>query len=530
LPQRCNRCGFYCERVKLREQCSDASYPHVSLVSNTDDTRTLAAVDLGSNSFHMIVGRFRNGQLQLIDRLREPVRLAAGLTDKHRLAPEAAQRAIACLERFGQRVRDLPPDNVRAVGTNTLRRLQSGAAFLEQAHQALGHGIEVISGIEEARLIHLGVVHSLPDPGGRRLVVDIGGGSTEVIIGEGLEPVELESLYMGCVSMSERFFPDGAIRKTNMKDAVLAARLELQPRKQVFRRLGWSMATGSSGTIRTIQDVVQERGWSDNGISVEALKKLRAALVDIGHAEKIDFMTVSEDRKPVLAGGVAVLSGVFHALKIERMLYSTGALREGLLYDLIGRIQHQDIRESTVQAMAQRYHVDLEQAGRVEKTALLLLDQVADQWGLRLEDARQWLHWSALLHEMGLLIAHSGYHKHGAYLLEHSDLAGFSRRDQRLLAALVRSHRGKFRKSTIEALPSGMRGTGIRLAILLRLAVLLHRNRSHRPPPQVRVTAGTASISLVFPDHWLDDHPLSRTDLSMERKHLKNTGIELEFG
>ncbi|MGD2073541.1 MAG: exopolyphosphatase [Gammaproteobacteria bacterium] len=498
-------------------------------MSHTAETRTLAAVDLGSNSFHMIVGRFQNGQLQLIDRLREPVRLAAGLTDRHRLEPEVAQRALGCLERFGQRVRDLPPDNVRAVGTNTLRRLQDSADFLEQAQQALGHGIEVISGIEEARLIHLGVVHSLPDPGGRRLVVDIGGGSTEIIIGEELAPVELESLYMGCVSMSEKFFRDGSIRKTNMKDAVLAARLELQPRKHIFRRLGWSMATGSSGTIRTIQDVVQERGWSDNGISADSLKKLRGALVEIGHAEKIDFAAVSEDRKPVFAGGVAVLSGVFHALKIERMLHSTGALREGLLYDLIGRIQHQDIRESTVQAMARRYHVDLEQAQRVERTALLLLDQVAGQWGLRVADARQWLHWAALLHEVGLLIAHSGYHKHGAYLLEYSDLAGFSRRDQRLLAGLVRSHRRKFRKSAIDGLPSGMHGTAIRLVILLRLAVLLHRNRSRRPAPEAQATAGTGSISLAFPDHWLDDHPLTRTDLSIERKHLKQTGVTLEF-
>jgi len=498
-------------------------------VSHASDTRTLAAVDLGSNSFHMIVGRFQNGQLQIIDRLREPVRLAAGLTDRHQLEPVVAQRALDCLERFGQRVRDLDPENVRAVGTNTLRRMQSSAGFLDQAQQALGHSIEVISGIEEARLIHLGVAHSLPDPGGRRLVVDIGGGSTELIIGEGLVPVQLESLYMGCVSMSERFFGDGTIRKSNMKDAILAARLELQPSRQVFRRLGWSMATGSSGTIRTIRDVVLERGWSDNGISADSLKQLRSAMVEAGHAAKIGFTAVSEDRKPVFAGGVAILSAVFHALKIERMLHSSGALREGLLYDLIGRIQHQDMREATVQALAGRYHVDREQAQRVEQSAFMLLDNVAAAWQLRLEDARQWLHWAALLHEVGLVIAHSGYHKHGAYLIEYSDLAGFSRRDQRLLAAMVRSHRRKFRRSVIDSLPSGMRGMATRLAILLRLAVLLHRNRSDQAPPAVRVSAQDDCIALAFPDHWLDKHALTRADLTIERKHLKNTGIRLEF-
>jgi exopolyphosphatase/guanosine-5'-triphosphate,3'-diphosphate pyrophosphatase len=314
-----------------------------------------------------------------------------------------------------------------------------------------------------------------------------------------------------------------------MKDAVLAARLELQSSKHLFRRLGWSMATGSSGTIRTIRDVVVEQGWSDNGISADSLKKLRLALVESGHAERIDFTAVSEDRKPVFAGGVAILSAVFHALKIERMLHSTGALREGLLYDLIGRIQHQDMRESSVQAMAQRYHVDLEQAQRVEQTALMLLDRVVAPWQMQLDDARQWLHWAGLLHEIGLVIAHSGYHKHGAYLVEHSDLAGFSRRDQRLLGALVRSHRRKFRKSVVASLPSSMHGTAIRLAILLRLAVLLHRNRSHQPPPDFRVAAQADCIKLTFPNNWLEKHALTRADLAIERKHLKNTGIQLQF-
>lgn len=477
----------------------------------------------------MIVGRLKNGQLQLIDRLREPVRLAAGLTDGHRLKPEVAQRALDCLKRFGQRVSGLHPDSVRAVGTNTLRLAQATDCFLDQAQGALGHDIEVISGIEEARLVHLGVAHSLAEPGGRRLVVDIGGGSTELIIGEGFEAIHLESLYMGCVNMTQRFFDDGTINKTAMRKAILAARLELQASKQGFRRLGWSMAAGSSGTIRSVRDAVMEAGWSDNGITAESLKRLRSALIEFGHADRIELSAVNDDRKPVFAGGVAILSAVFHALKIERMSHSSGALREGLLYDLLGRIQDQDIRESTIQSLAQRYHVDLEQAQQVEETALALVRQLIDSWQLNQQESERWLHWAALLHEIGLVIAHSQYHKHGAYLVEYSDLPGFSLGDQRFLSVLIRCHRRKFRKSIVEVLPSGMRENAIQLSTVLRLSVLLHRSRSRNTGPAIRVSADNNSIRLDFPNDWLKQHPLTLADLDIEKKHLKSAGLKLEY-
>ncbi len=498
-------------------------------MNQTTDVRSLAAIDLGSNSFHMIVGRLQNNQLQLIDRLREPVRLAEGLTKEHTLEPVVATRALDCLQRFGQRVRDLPADSVRAVGTNTLRRAHAASGFLHQAEEALGHSIEVISGIEEARLVYLGVAHSLADPGGRQLVVDIGGGSTELIIGEGFQPIQLESLYMGCVSMSQRYFPDGKIDKSAMKDAILAARLELQASKQAFRRTGWTMATGSSGTIRTVRDVVLEAGWSDNGITAESLKKLRSALIGMGHANNIGFPAVSEDRKPVFAGGVAILSAVFHALKIDRMLHSSGALREGLLYDLLGRLQHQDMREATVQSLSQRYHTDVEQALRIEETALALAEQLATIWQLPEPATTKWLHWAALLHEIGLLIAHSQYHKHGAYLVKYSDLPGFSLRDQNFLSVLVRCHRRKFRPAMIEVLPDDMRSYAIKLCLILRLAVLLHRSRSHKPAPDVQINAAGNNVRLIFPDNWLEEHPLSKADLKVERKHLSTFGIGLDY-
>ncbi len=477
----------------------------------------------------MIVGRLQNDQIQIIDRLREPVRLAEGLTADHNLEAHVAERALDCLQRFGQRIRDLPAGNVRAVGTNTLRRAQAASGFLDQAQEALGQRIEIISGIEEARLVHLGVAHSLADPGGRRLVVDIGGGSTELIIGEGYQPIQLESLYMGCVGMSQRFFADGSIEKSAMKNAILYARLELQSSKQVFRRIGWTNATGSSGTIRAIRDVVLEAGWSDNGITAESLKKLRSALVEFGHTDKIGFESISADRRPVFAGGVAVLSAVFHALKIDRMLHSSGALREGLIYDLLGRIQHQDIREATLQSIAERYHVDLKQAKRVEETALTLAEQCTDAWGMEKSGTSQWLRWAALAHEVGLLIAHSQYHKHGGYLLEYADLPGFSQRDQRFLAMLVRHHRRKLRKVMFENIPADQADYAIHLIALLRLSVLLHRSRSHRRIRDICVTATIDSIKLGFPEDWIKEHPLTMADLNAEKKNLASVGIKLKI-
>ena len=498
-------------------------------MNNNDTPSDLAAIDLGSNSFHMIVARLQDNQLQILDRLKEPVRLASGLDGDNRLDKKVAQRALDCLHRFGQRVRDIAPENLRAVGTNTLRRAQDSSGFLTLAQQALNHSIEIISGIEEARLIYLGVAHSLPDPGGQRLVVDIGGGSTELIIGRGIDPVELESLYMGCVGLTQRFFADGTISRTAMQKAILAARLELQPVKRVYRKLGWTMATGSSGTIRAIRDVVTQAGWSENGITTDALKKLRSELIRRGHADALKFDSLSENRRPVFAGGVAILSAVFDALKIDRMLHSTGAVREGVIYDLVGRLHHQDIREATVVALSKRYQVDLPQAQRVETTALGLLKQVASAWKLNIDDASQWLHWASYLHETGLVIAHSRYHKHGAYLIENSDLPGFSLRDQHFLATLILAHRRKLKPVMLEALPASMHSIGLKLIILLRLAVILNRDRSDEALPTIKVIAGEEKIGLSFPPDWLSMNRLTETSLEAEKKLLKNLGVKLRF-
>ena len=405
---------------------------HQNSEDSTADTayETYAAVDLGSNSFHMIVAREQEGQLHIVDRLREMVRLSAGLDAAKCLSEDAQNRALECLQRFGQRVSDIPQGKLRAVGTNTLRSAHNSRAFLTKAEQALGHPIEIISGMEEARLIYLGVAHSLAADESKRLVVDIGGGSTEVIIGEGFAPMCMESLYMGCVSMTMRFFADGKITSQAWKRAEIAALVELEPIVTLYRQVGWDKAIGASGTIKAVRNVVQAMGWCENGISAAAMKKLVSALKKAGSFDKIKLSGLSEDRRPVFAGGVAVLNGVFKALQIEHMEVSDGALREGLLHDLLGRIHHQDVRGLSVAAVTKRFQLDLAQAARVEDTVKQLLSQVAKDWHLDINEDSQWLSWATQLNELGLNIAHSHHHKHGAYIVQNGDLSGFSQQGQ----------------------------------------------------------------------------------------------------
>jgi len=497
--------------------------------AKTDLPELVAAVDLGSNSFHMIVAGLKDDQLQVIDRLREMVRLAAGLDDKRRLTTEATQRALACLERFGQRLRDMPPGSVRAVGTNTLRQARNAKAFLAAAERALGHPIEVISGIEEARLVYLGVAQGVPTDDKRRLVIDIGGGSTEVIIGRQSEPIAADSLYMGCVSMSRAHFADGAISRKRMRRAELAARVEFEPLENQYRTVGWDSATGTSGTIRAIEAVVHEAGWCDEGITLSALEHLAETLVKAGHVERLRLSGLSDERVPVFPGGVAILLAAFHALGIDRLQVSDRALREGLLYDLVGRIRHQDVRGRSVDTLAAGYQVDAKQAQRVEHTALHCLGQVAAAWGLGDEQAEQLLAWAARLHELGLAIAHSQYHKHGAYIVQHSDLPGFSRAEQALLAALVRGHRRKFRTAIFQTLPEDWSDAVQHLAVLLRLAVLLHRGRGDAPLPEIKLATEEDGLHVDFPAGWLDAHPLTHADLAQEAGDLKKAGLTLSF-
>ena len=488
-----------------------------------------AAVDLGSNSFHMVIARVVGEQVQIVDAIKEGVRLAAYLDERGRVTDEGRRRALACLERFGQRVRELPGSAVRAVGTNTLRKMKRPEAFLRDAESALGHSIDIISGQEEARLVYLGVCQSLPPADGRRLVMDIGGGSTEVMVGRGEEPEAAESLYMGCVGFSLEFFPEGEITPERMDRAILAAQVELEPVAKTYRRLGWSAASGSSGTIKAIHRIGELAGWSERGITPESLTKIRHAVVAAGHVHRLSLDGLSSNRAAVFAGGVAILSAIFKSLKVERLSASSGALREGALYDLLGRLRHEDARDRTIRRFVRQYHVDEAQAAKVEGCALALLEQVQAAWELEPDHARPLLSRAARLHEIGLAVAHGGFHKHGAYLVATSDMPGFSFQEQRLISHLLRAERRTFPEQEYLQLAPEDRRPMLRLAVLFRIACLLHRGRSSRAAPIPEARADGDLVHLRFPSTWLADHPLTRADLDNEAAYLKAVGLELRF-
>ncbi|MDQ1315232.1 MAG: exopolyphosphatase / guanosine-5-triphosphate,3-diphosphate pyrophosphatase [Pseudomonadota bacterium] len=486
---------------------------------------TLAAVDLGSNSFRLEVARVAGDQLYPLDSLKETVRLAGGLGDDKNLDDPTQERALACLQRFGERLRGLSPEAIRCVGTSALRIARNADAFLRKAEIALGHPIEIVAGREEARLIYLGVAHSLPASPDRRLVVDIGGGSTEFIIGHGLKPHERESLHMGCVNFSKRFFADGVIDKAALKVAEVAARVEVERIAREFSKANWQQAVGSSGTARALREILEQNGWSARGITADGLAQLRSQLIRAGHVDALDLPGLSRDRRPVIAGGFAIMAGLFAELGIEQMDVAETAMREGILYDLLGRFHKQDMREATVDEFMRRYHIDTRQAARVKQVAVKLLEAR----GGSDENDECFLDWAARLHEIGLSVSHSGYHRHSGYILENADMPGFSRTEQARLALLARAQRGALLK--LPAFAAGEAPDNDRLlAWLLRQAVILCRSRAEPHLPEMKVEASNKRFRLTLPEGWLEQRPLTRRALEEESAHWNAVGVKYSFG
>ena len=485
---------------------------------------TLGAVDLGSNSFHLAIGRVVDDQIYPLDSLKETVRLGGGLTTDKRLDEDATERALAALRQFAERIRGMPREAVRAVGTNTLRVAKNAREFRKSAEKALGFPIEVISGREEARLIYLGVVHSLPMIGQNRLVVDIGGGSTEFIIGNKLRTKVMESLYMGCVSYTQRFFPDGRIDKKSMKHAELAARQQVQALAARFEKEGWKEAVASSGTARAIADTTRAAGQSERGITAAGIDFLREELLKAGDMRKLALPGLREDRVPVFAGGVAIMSGIFAELDLVEMAVADGALRQGVLWDLLGRVHHRDIREVTVEQLERRYHLDSAQSQRVRLFSKALLKQVDPGKDERAFRAEAFLDWAARLHEIGLSISQAGYHKHSAYILAYADMPGFSREEQGWLSNLVLAQRGKLAKMRAAFDDDTELAT---LAFCLRLAVIIYRSRRSTKLPKFKVARKGREFHLDLDGKWLSENTLVALALESERDEWDSTGLTL---
>ncbi|MBL8396035.1 MAG: Ppx/GppA family phosphatase [Candidatus Accumulibacter sp.] len=488
----------------------------------------IAGVDLGSNSFRVQVGRIVGDQIHTLDMLRETVRLGSGLTREKLLDHASQQRAIEALRRFGERLRGFAPEAVRAVTTDAMRVARNAPQVLLQAEAVLGFPIEIIGGREEARLIFIGAANALPAATHRRLVVDVGGGSTEFIVGHDTEPLLMESLFMGGISYRQRFFPEGKVDKKRFYAAEVSAAREIEAIVADYQRLGWEEAVGSSGSAQEITTILETNDLNPegvSGISRQGLARLRQLLIRAGSAEALNLQGMRSDRYMILPGAIAIMSAVFSELGIECMTYSDGALPLGVLYDLLGRFEQHDTRDATVAQFMQRYQVDETQVRRVERTALLLLGQLLKLDAPEHENDVHFLRWAVSLHEIGVSVAHTEFHKHGAYILGHADMPGFSKRDQARLALLVLGQRGKLQK--LAAMPAG--DPNWRLLFCLRLAALLHRARDDCPLPELSVRESPVGFELNLPIGWPAANPMTAAALSDETLFWRRIGIKMKF-
>ncbi len=479
-----------------------------------------AAVDLGSNSFHMVIARVVDGAMQIIGRLKQRVHLADGLDSNNMLSEEAMERGLACLSLFAERLQGFDPSSVCIVGTHTLRQALNAPEFLKRAEKVIPYPIEIISGNEEARLIFMGVEHTQPEKG-RKLVIDIGGGSTELVIGEDFEPKLVESRRMGCVSFAQLYFAGGTINAENFQRARVAATQKLETLAWQFRIQGWDVALGASGTIKAAHEVLLALGEKDGSITPERLKKLIAEVVKFKSFDELNLPGLSDERKAVFAPGLAILCGVFDALAINELRLSDGALREGVLYEMEGRFRHQDIRSRTAQSLANQYNIDREQARRVLETTMHIYDQwQAQNPKLINPQLAALLKWAAMLHEVGLNINHSGMHRHSAYILQNSDLPGYNQEQQLMMATLVRYHRKAIKLDDLPRFTLFKKKHYLPLIQLLRLGVLLNNQRqATTTPPTLRLKTDDNHWTLSFPHDWFSQNALVLFDLEREQEY-----------
>ena len=498
-------------------------------VSDQKAINHIAALDLGSNSFHLVVARIVAQDVQILHQLKLPVQIADGLDDDLILSDAAMARGLDALKVMAESLRGFEPDQVRIVGTYTLRRARNARAFAKAARKILPYPVEIISGMEEARLIYLGVAHTNHHDG-RRMVVDIGAGSTEIALGEGFNPDYLLSLPMGCVTYTRRFFENGRIRAKNFSRAIREARQEIEPVVLALTGQDWQHCLGSSGTVRTIVDLAQRLGTHTPAghVTLSDLHSLSRYLIDAGHVDKLDFENLSETRRPVLPAGLAIMIGVFESLDIRVLEYSAGALREGVIWEMEEQLEHKDIRERTAASLVTRYVIDEEQARRVEETTLSLYHKVKKDWEIDSAEFENILTWAARLHEVGLQINSKSVQKHSAYILASVAMPGFNQETQALLATLVRFQRKKIRPEEVEEFLLFESPDVCKLIALLRLGVLLNFKRQDELlPAKLRISASGESYTLNLGRRWLAGKPVFQTSLEREQNQISALGLTL---
>lgn len=483
----------------------------------------LAVLDLGSNSFHMVVAKVEsNDNILIIDRLKQHVRLAAGLDAHKQLSPETIKKALLFLKQLHERLEDFQVGHVRIVGTDTLRKARNGAILLQKAQEIMGYPIEVISGIEEARLIYRAISDDQDAPA-KKLVIDIGGGSTEVIVGNGQEALELSSTHMGCVSWTKKYFSGSRCTQDMFAKAINAAKGQFFSIYRRIRKHDWDVVFGTSGTIQAISRYHLHKKISDGSITEEGLQMLRDDLC----AEQ-NIVGLSENRKEVIAGGLSILIALFESLRIQKLIAHPFALREGVLFEMIGRMYGNDIRDQSIWALHSRFNVDSEQSTRVVKQVERMCSQFFAQEPCS-SFQKKMLIWSARIHEVGMSIAFSGYQRHSGYIIKHADLAGFTKTEQGYLSFLISHHRGKLYRSVKDEHHPPLLLDDVLILAILRISTILHRRRSHKPVPKLVFQRSDNHITIAHQPLFPQERPLSYADLLYEKEQLSYWGLTIHI-
>jgi exopolyphosphatase/guanosine-5'-triphosphate,3'-diphosphate pyrophosphatase len=504
----------------------DSTFDNVAVRDNSK----VAALDIGSNSFHLVVARIVAGSVQILHRVKQKVRLADGLGKDGVLSDDAMQRGLDTLKVIAESLQGFEPQNVRVVATHTLRKASNAKAFLKAAKKVFPFPIEIISGTEEARLIYQGVAHTNHQEG-QRLIVDIGGGSTEFIIGEGFDTKAVRSLQMGCVSYTNRFFKSAELKPKAFAKAITSAQQELEMIDKKYKQIGWKTCIGTSGTIKTIIDMVTQLDKSNrsNHLTLKDLLILKDLCCEAKTSQDLQIPGLTEDRRPVFAAGLAIIIGTFKSLDIQQMIFSQDALREGVLYEMEAQLTQPDIRQRSAESLATRYDVDVEQAKRVLTTTMLLHQQTKKEWHIDNQELKNILAWAALLHEVGLHINTRGIQRHSGYILQNIELPGFGQEQQNLLATLARFHRKKIKATDIHEFTLLSQEQVYRLIALLRLAVMLNIKRQDDILPEIILKAESDQIHVRFPIGWLAQKPVFSADIEQESIYLKELGLILNY-
>ena len=496
------------------------------------DDQHYAVVDLGSNSFHLLIIRLSDNKIKKVNKVKRKVRLAAGLNEQLELSADAINRGLDCISLFAKHLTTIPLTNIRIVATATLRIAKNRNDFLNRANEILPVDIKLLSGEQEAETIYSGVAHTCNNNcAQKRLVIDIGGGSTEFIIGEGFETKVLRSLQMGCVSYTNRFFKQGEIKQKYFNKAITSAQQELEMIDRKYKQIGWNTCIGTSGTIKIIIELAAQLDSTnrENLVCLTDLLTLMDLCCAAGNSKDLQIQGLTDDRRPVFAGGLAILIGVFKSLDIQEMEYSQDALREGVLYEMEEHLTHPDIRQRSAESLATRYDVDVEQAKRVLATTMALYQQCNKAWKIENKELKNMLAWSALLHEVGLQINTRGIQRHSAYILQNIELPGFGQEQQNLLATLTRFYRKKIKVTEIPEFTLLAQDQVYKLIALLRLGVLLNIKRQNGILPEMSLKADGDKLHIQFPETWLEQKPVFSADIQRESDYIQELGFTLSY-